>query len=170
MNLFFDLPADIQDIIYKKVAQLFYNEVVEHFNKVCVSIDARLLAHKIIGRERFRSSTTVFCNTYDRVHTPNLYNYRGFTTRPEEYTERLITYTLNWFGGHNIDNIIAQRGAGLHRQHNDPSELPLPCVLQMLTQHAEVTINNLQQLLTINNVKFKKSLRKPELVRLFLQL
>lgn len=164
------LPLELQERIMKEAVQLTYNAVVKHFDTICVSLDARLLAHNYArppNTERYRSRTSVYCQTYERLHYPNYYQ-RHFH-RFEPYTEYEISYTKT-FGNKSIDNVYEQRGVGDHRQHNDPSNLPLYCVIKRLTEHAEITIDHLHQLLRLNNVKFKKSLRKPELVRLFLKI
>ena len=166
------LPIELQDRIMKEAIQMVYNELVKHFNTICLSLDARLLAHNFVKRpDQYRSKTTVFCHTYDRIHRPNPFGGHGFIGGYtfEPYTEYDMQYTKT-FGNKNIDNVYQQRGAGEHHKHNDPSHLPLQCVIQRLHQHAEITIEHLHQLLRLNNVKFKKSLRKPELIRLFLAI
>ena len=165
------LPLELQERIMKEAVQLIYNGLVKHFDTICLSLDARLLAHNYArppNTERYRCRTSVYCQTYDRLHTPNFYH--RIDNKYEPYTEYQINYTKT-FGNKKIDNVVYEsRGMGEHRQHNDPSHLPLYFVIKRLTEHAEITIDHLHQLLRLNNVKFKKSLRKPELVRLFLKI
>jgi hypothetical protein len=166
------LPIELQDKIMTEAVRLVYNKLVKHFNTICVSIDARLAAHEYVIRidRGLRSKTTVFCQTYFREHFEYSYNNHQRRYRHDfAYNEYDISYTKT-FGNKKIDSVYEQRGVALHRHDNDVSQVPLQYVLFGLTQHNDITIDNLQQLLRLNNVKFKKSLRKPDLVRLFLQI
>lgn len=163
------LPVELQERVMRDAVRLMYDTVVKQFNTICVSLDARLMAHDFVrppNTTRYGSRTSVFCQTRERHHRSYLLGQNSDGT---EYTEYETIYTQT-FGNKVINNLIWNRGALQHRQHNDPSELPLQCVLANLGRYGSVTIDHVQQLLRLNQIKFKKSARKPELVQLFLKI
>jgi len=169
MTTWNSLPIDIQNYILDLAVKLYYNNLIKHFDLICVSLDARLLEHEAVLKTKAKTiGTTVFCCTYERLRG---YRFTRVNTRLVEspYTEFQIEYTQT-FGNKHIDAFRDTRGVTKLRMNNDPTDLPLHLVVENLNQCSYITIDHIKQLLTLNKQKFKKNLRKPELINLFLKM
>ena len=166
-----------------------FNEVMIEFKIICLSIDARLAAHRRVTGYRLRDPrleyprNSVYLYDSSQIYQTNINNLVGINRdhqrvrhREEDSVHEMrIHFVMNNFGAVDIQNRLEMRTRSVYWLINDSQEarhvnpLPLMFVIHNIRDH-HFRKEFIQWILRDNHVKYTNSMTKAQLIRLFLNI